>query len=100
VQTERARKVQERDLKTTPGTEVRYFARKGDRACSGNVLRGHHVGHNEELSTEAFVGPKKLEVNHDESKDSDEHGELNQDHSNDAKANVRIKKLAKELPRD
>ena len=95
--TERARKVQERDLKTTPGTEVRYFARKGDRACSGNVLRGHHVGHNEELSTEAFVGPEKLEVNHDV---SDEHEELNQDHSNDAKATVRIKKLAKELPRD
>jgi hypothetical protein len=63
-------------------------------------LRGHQVGHNEELSTEAFVGPKKLEVNHDESKDSDEHEELNQDHSNDAEAPVRIKKLAKELPRD
>lgn len=80
---------------------MKSLARKGDRACSGNVLRGHYVGHDEELSTEAFVGPKKLEVDHDESKDSDEHVELNQDHSNDAKAPVRIKnrRLAKELPR-
>jgi hypothetical protein len=81
---------------------VRSLARKGDRACSGNVLRDHHVGHDEELSTEAFVRSKKLVVDHDESKNSDEHEELNQIHSNDAKAPVRIKKrkLAKELPRD
>jgi hypothetical protein len=81
---------------------VRSLARKSNRACPGNVLRGYYVAHDEEHSTEAFVGPEKLEVDHDESKDSDEHVELNQNHSNDAKAPMRIKnkKLAKELPRD